>query len=162
MLPIKTLIKRIRATLHDTDAVTYDDEELVDVLNNGIRFIRRTIAEVQPETLIETTTGVLQPGEDSITLEKRPLRIIRVRVGDEIIRQDGYSDLIWRNDNLIYNNQTMIYVEPVIVGSRNNKTLRATNLRHIPDGDKQGFPTAYYKTGLKTIHVWPTPEVETG
>ena len=165
MLPVKKLIKRIRATLHDTDGVTYDDEELIDVLNNGIRFIRRTIAEVHPETLIETRKGILQPGEDSITLDRRPLKIIRVKAGDEIVSsvtEDGESDLIWKNNNLIYNNQAMIYAEPIRDVIFKEKTLHATNLRHIPDEDEQGGPKAYYKTGMKTIHFWPSPKLETG
>ncbi len=164
MLPVKTIIKRIRATLHDSAAVTYDDEELLDVLNNGIRFIRRTIAEVRPEELMETTKGILAPGEDSVTLDKRPLRIIRVRAGDEIISStttDGESDLIYGNQKLIYNNQDLIYVEPIVDAKYKEKTLHATNLRHIPDDDGHGAPAAYYKTGLKTIHFWPVPQVET-
>jgi hypothetical protein len=165
VLPIKTIIKRIRATLHDSDAITYDDEELVDVINNGIRFIRRTIAEIHPETLIETKKGLLQPGEDSVTLDKRPLKIIRVRSGDAVITEsEGESDLIYNNNEIIYNNQKMIYAEPIRTLSfakGRQKTLRATNLRHIPDEDEQGRPLAYYKTGLKTVHFWPVPKVET-
>ena len=164
MLPIKTIIRRIRATLHDSDAVTYDDEELVDVINNGIRFIRRTIAEVHPETLIETTQGLLQPGEDFVTLEKRPLKIIRVRSGEVVITEgETQSDLIYHNRELIYHNQTPIYSRTQIMSFANGKrkTLQATNFRHIPDDDEQGPPTAYYKTGLKTIHFWPPPMVET-
>ena len=165
MLPIKTIIKRIRATLHDSDAITYDDDELVDVINNGIRFIRRTIAEIHPETLIETTQGLLQPGEDFVTLEKRPLKIIRVRSGELVVTEgEKKSALIYHNYNPIYNNKTPIYAERekiLSIADGKRQTLRATNLRHIPDHDEQGQPMAYYKTGLKTIHFWPVPKVET-
>lgn len=164
MLPIKTILKRIRATLHDSDAVNYDDEELIDVLNNGVRFIRRTIAEIQPEILMETEKGVLQPGQSSTTLKERPLKIVRVTAGDEVISsetQEGESDLIYKNQKLIYNNQELIYAEPIVTTNYREKTLLATNLRHIPDGDKEGTPTAYYRTGLKTVHFWPVPMVET-
>ena len=164
MLPIKTILKRIRATLHDSDAVTYDDEELIDVLNNGVRFIRRTIAEIQPEILMETEKGVLSPGQSSVTLKERPLKIVRITAGDEVISsttEEGKSDLIYKNQNLIYNNQDLIYAEPIVTTNYREKTLHATNLRHIPDEDEEGTPREYYRTGLKTIHFWPVPMVET-
>ncbi len=164
MLPIKTILKRIRATLHDSDGVTYDDEELIDVLNNGVRFIRRTIAEIQPEILMETEKGVLSPGQSSVTLKERPLKIVRITAGDEVISsttEEGESDLIYKNQNLIYNNQDLIYAAPIVTTNYRERTLHATNLRHIPDEDKEGTPMEYYRTGLKTIHFWPVPMVET-
>ena len=162
MLPIKTILKRARATLHDSAEITYDDDELLDVVNNGIRFIRRTIAEVQPEMLIETTKGMLDVGVSSVTLDRRPLRIIRVKAGDEEtnVVVDDYSDLIYRNKNLIYNNQTIIYAESTNRTFK-ERTLGATNLRHIPDEDGQGPPQLFYRTGLKTVNFWPVPQKPT-
>lgn len=164
MLPVRTVIKRIRATLHDSDAVTYDDDELIDALNNGIRFIRRTIAEVQPEILMETEKGILKPGQSSVTLKERPLKVVRVTAGSDVISsttEDGESDLIYKNQNLIYNNQDLIYVAPIVTTIYREKTLYATNLRHIPDMDRIGSPKEYYRTGMKNIHFWPVPELET-
>ena len=162
MLSIKAIISSVRTTVHDTDAITYDDEQIVSVINNGIRFIRRTIADVCPEVLISTTKGVLAPGEDTVELAKRPLRMIRVKAGNEIMSSvtDKNSPLIRRNYNLIFNNKNMIFDETTTTTYK-ELTLQETNFRHVPDENGNGKPTMYYRTGLKTIHLWPVPKVET-
>lgn len=162
MLPMQTLVKRIRNTLHDRSDITYDDEEIIDVANNGIRFIRRTIADIQPEMLIETAKGLLPPGQDSVVLDKRPLRMIRVKAGSDILSSvtEKHSELIHKNKKLIYNNNNLIFDETTTTTYK-EKTLGATNLRHIPDENGNGAPTVYYRTGIKTIHFWPVPQVET-
>ncbi len=163
MLPIKTIIKRLRKVVHDTDEINYDDEEILAVINNGLRFIRRTIAEVHPETLMTTVHGTLEPGEDTIELSKRPLQIIRVKSGDEVLKTvtTSNSPLIYRNSSIIYRNKNLIYATTV-TKTYKQKRLTETNLRHIPDDMQPGPPRLYYKTGLKTVHIWPEPEQETG
>ena len=80
MLPIATLVKRIRRMIHDPDSITYDDDEIVDTINNGIRFIRRTIADIRPEMLeADPVTGTLTAGTGRISLSTRPLKILCVR-----------------------------------------------------------------------------------
>ena len=51
MLSVQTLARRIRTRLHDTDEITYSDEEILDCINCGIRFIRRLIASMRPSLL---------------------------------------------------------------------------------------------------------------
>lgn len=82
MLAIQTLARRIRTRLHDTDKITYMDEEILDCINNGVRFIRRTIANIRPALLMSEVKGTLAAGTKSITLEKRPIKIINVTAGD--------------------------------------------------------------------------------
>ena len=85
MIPIKLAIKRIRGAIHDWQHINYSDEEILLVINAGLRFIRRTIADIQPEILMTEFKGKLQGGEDTIQLEKLPLTIIEVTAGDKII-----------------------------------------------------------------------------
>ena len=33
MLPLKTIARRIRIKIHDMDAITYTDEEILDAIN---------------------------------------------------------------------------------------------------------------------------------
>ena len=65
-----------------TDKITYTDEEILDCINNGVRFIRRTIANMRPALLMSEVTGTLAAGTKSITLAKRPIKIINVTAGD--------------------------------------------------------------------------------
>jgi len=81
MLSVQALARRIRYRLHDIDEITYEDEEILDSLNNGIRFIRRTIASIRPALLMTEHSGTLAAGIKSITLETRPMKIINVTVG---------------------------------------------------------------------------------
>lgn len=81
MIPIKLAIKRIRGAIHDYQHINYSDEEILLVINAGVRFIRRTIADIQPEILMSEFKGILQCGEDLIQLKKRPLTIIEVTAG---------------------------------------------------------------------------------
>ena len=82
MIPIKLAIKRIRGAIHDYQHINYSDEEILLVINAGVRFIRRTIADIQPEILMSEFKGILQDGEDLIQLKNRPLTIIEVTAGD--------------------------------------------------------------------------------
>ena len=81
MISVETLARRIRKRLHDNDKITYDDDEILDCINCGIRFIRRLIANMRPALLMSEVEGVLPAGVKSITLENRPTKIICVLAG---------------------------------------------------------------------------------
>ena len=79
MTPIKDIIKKIRIAIHDEDAINYDERDILNVVNAGMRFIRRTIAEIQPELIMTTSAGMLQAGNDTIKLLHIPIKIIELR-----------------------------------------------------------------------------------
>lgn len=162
MHSIRSIVSEVRQTVHDTDSVTYDDNQIVSVINNGIRFIRRTIADVCPEILIATTKGLLAPGQETVELTKRPLRMIRVSAGNEVLSSvtEKHSKMIRKNTDLIFNNQKMIFDETTTTTYK-EKTLKETNFRHVPDGNGSGSPSMFYRMGIKTIHFWPVPQKET-
>ena len=81
MLSVQTLTRRIRQRVHDLDEITYDDEEILDCINCGVRFIRRVIADINPASLLSEHKGVLPKGVKTITLETRPTKIINVTTG---------------------------------------------------------------------------------
>lgn len=139
MLPMKTILKRIRTRIHDVDEIVYDDEEILDVINCGIRFIRRAITEIRPSLLISTVEGTLSAGEKSFELEDLPTKIVHVTAGDRIIKTVGAKKF---------------YSE---------KALHQTELAQVivKGNDVTGTPTDFYLTGLKTINFFPIPEVET-
>ena len=63
MLSMRTLIGKIGVKIHDEERITYDDEEILDAINLGLRFVRRTIVDIQPEILMEEHHGELEAGE---------------------------------------------------------------------------------------------------
>lgn len=164
MLSVQTLARRIRTRLHDTDSIAYDDAEILDCINNGVRFIRRTIANIRPALLLSEVEGVLEAGTKSITLEKRPTKIINVTAGDRIIKTDiWYSgkkiyhdwDKIFRNHNPIYNKH--------IDNTYSEKGLHQTELAFVTPrtSDAQGTPREFFLTGSRTINFFPIPKRET-
>lgn len=162
LLPIKTIIKRARVKLHDTDGITYEDDAILDVANDGIRFIRRSIAQVQPELLLSTVTGTIEAGTQKIELEKNPLAVIEVAAGDRIDRRVlTYDDYLIFGDRVkIAEDLRPICAEHLTVYYKQD-VLQATNLRHIANRMKSGTPTAFYRTGLRSINLFPVPDKTT-
>ena len=162
MLPIKTIIRRIRYKLHDTDSITYDDEQILDTINDGLRFIRRSIAKIQPELISTTRTGTVEAGTRSIELEAKPLAIVDILAGDEveetIVTYDDY--LIFYDQIKIREDYRPICAENITVHYK-ERPLAATNLRHITERKQKGTPVAYWRTGLRTVNFYPIPDKTT-
>ena len=139
MLAMTTILKRIRTRIHDTDEIVYDDDEILEVINCGVRFIRRAITEIRPSLLISTEEKILSAGEKSFELEKVPTKIVHVTAGDRLIKTV---------------NDKKIYAE---------KGLHQTELAQVinSESDLTGTPTDFYLTGLQTINLFPSPERET-
>ena len=164
MLSVQTLARRIRTRLHDTDSITYDDAEILDCINNGVRFIRRVIANTRPALLLSEVEGILEAGTRSIVLEKRPTKIVEVTAGDKLIKTEVYYtgkkiyhdfDKIFRNHNPIYNrHEKRTYSE---------KSLHKTEMAFIVPraSDTKGTPREYFLTGSQTLNFFPIPNRET-
>lgn len=99
MLSVQTLAGRIRTRLHDTDEIEYDDEQILDCINNGVRFIRRTIASIRPALLMTEHKGTLAGGAKSVELPVRPLKIINVTLGanGEFLYETEMATAIYEN-----------------------------------------------------------------
>lgn len=150
--------------LHDTDSITYDDAEILDCINNGVRFIRRIIADTRPALLLSEAEGVLGAGTRSIVLDKRPTRIVEVTAGDRIVKTEVYYtgkkiyhdfDKIFRNHNPIYNrHEKHTYSE---------RSLHKTEMAFIVPrpSDATGAPREYFLTGSQTLNFFPVPNRKT-
>lgn len=165
MLSVQTLARRIRTRLHDTDKITYDDAEILDCINNGVRFIRRTIANVRPALLMSETEGILEAGTKSITLEKRPTKIINVTAGDQIIKSEDVYDRkkIYHLWEKIYGNPRPIYTLPTKVHTYLEKGLHETEMAFVVPrrNNVTGTPREFFLTGSQTINFFPIPVVPT-
>lgn len=99
MLSVQTLARRIRQRLHDTDEITYDDENILDCINCGVRFIRRIIARVRPALLMSESGGTLPAGVNAITLDVRPLKIINVTANGKALTATEMAFAIHNESN---------------------------------------------------------------
>lgn len=81
MLSVQTLAGRIRSRLHDKKELTYEDSDILDCINCGVRFIRRIIAATRPALLTSEHKGVLPSGVSAVTLATRPTKVINVTIG---------------------------------------------------------------------------------
>lgn len=164
MLSVQTLARRIRTRLHDSDSITYDDTEILDCINCGIRFIRRTIADTRPALLMSETEGILEAGTKSITLEKRPTKIINVSTGDRIIKTEIFytSKKIYHNREKIWHNHNSIYNKHV-EHTYSEKALHETEMAFIVprSTEAKGTPREFFLTGTQTINFFPVPTTPT-
>ena len=136
MLPVTTIIRRIRSRLHDLDNINYTDEEILDALNMGLRFIRRAIVDIRPSLLIETYESTVAAGE----------RFIKLRPP------------MYQNYNQVWHNATPIYTTKK-VDTYSEAGIKQTELAHkvMDKNDLTGIPKEFYLTGEKTIHFVPIP-----
>lgn len=162
LTPIKDVIRKIRIAIHDEDCINYDDRDVLNVINVGLIFIRRTIAELQPELLMETTVGLLKPFEDTIILRNIPMKIIELTAGDKILSstKNFASKKIRSNFDKVFGNSTGVYsqYETKIFDER---PLEETTLHHIQNKSAVGKPRSFYRTGLRQLKLHPKPQKET-
>lgn len=88
MLTVKEMIERIRAETNDEQETGYTDADLIHYLNDGIRFLRRTIFTINPMLLVNMEQrGKCIKGDDAITLDNMVSHICSVRVGGTLLEQ---------------------------------------------------------------------------
>ena len=162
MTPIKDIIKKIRIAIHDEDAINYDERDILNVVNAAMRFIRRTIAEIQPELIMTTSAGILQAGNDTIKLQHIPIKIVELTAGDKVISSTEHfaSKKVRSNFDKVFGNATRIYsrYDTKIFDER---PLEETNFQHIRKKTAEGKPHWFYREGLKNLKVYPKPKKET-
>lgn len=163
MLPVMEAVHRIRTAVHDDEQrINYSDEEILNALNAGLRVIRRTITDIQPEILMETMTGVLEAGQDEIRLTRRPLMILDVTAGNKILstRKGESNEKVFKSNAPIFGSRTPIYSKYELKNFAERK-LAETNLQHIRDNFATGRPKCFYRVGMQSLKVHPKPRVET-
>lgn len=163
MLPMRAVIKRVRAAVHDDEQrINFSDGEILPAVNAGLRIIRRTIADIQPEILMTTATGLLEAGQDEIKLKCRPLTIIEVTAGDKVLSKvEGYANKkIFHNHAKICGCPTMIYSRYELKNFAERK-LEETNLQHIRERFLIGQPKCFYRAGMQSLKVHPKPRAQT-
>ena len=163
MLRISEIARRIRVAIHDEDCITYEDDQIIDAINLGMRFIRRVIMEQQPEVLMTESKGVLKSGANEIRFERAPLQIIEVAIGTELMKLDRWkaNDKIYHNWEKVYGNVTKIYSWEEYREYKESPIMQ-TNLHHVRNRYESGRPKCWYRLGENRLRLSPIPDREIG
>lgn len=136
---LKELMQKIRINTHDNDSLEYTDVTLINYINDGIRFIRRIILDLDPMLIAEYTTG-----NTGITTETES-----VNEDGETVTTTTISDFY-----VIDLGQKVSAVIDVRIGG---KLISAVNPRLIPDETEIGDPAGYHVVGFRKIMLYPRP-----
>lgn len=148
-MTVKDIIERIRASTHDNDKLDYTDEQFINYINNGIRFVRRTILAIDTYLLCDTVTGVNElPTEE----EEQPQENENVIIDDEATSSEEEAEPV--DLAVIKMEKPFSSIESVRV---NGRTLRPINPRLIDEPDREGEAHCYFAAGFNNIHLWPRP-----
>lgn len=138
MLTFQDMIERIRATTHDEQETGYTDDTLVKFLNDGVRFIRRMVFDINADLLVDADlTGELPAGTATVALTEMTASSDGAEVETAV---------------------RLAHVTEVRAGGR---LLAPCQRREIDDMTQTGTPTCYYLMGFSNIGFWPVPEVAT-
>lgn len=90
MLTAKAIIERVRMNTYDKQETGFTDEMLLGYINDGIRLLRRTILDVNPDLLADYDyITTLKAGENRVNLVESSVNVTLSRVVD--VRIDGHT-----------------------------------------------------------------------
>lgn len=78
-MKVKQVVKLVRMKITDEDINRWNDYQILDVINEAVRFIRNIFITNQPTMISQKITGELTEGENVIELEFVPLNYVDVR-----------------------------------------------------------------------------------
>lgn len=88
MTKLSDFIIKLRAMTHDEREIEYDDNDFMNYINDGLRFVRRVILDTYPSMLADMLLeGVLHTNRDIIYLYDAPTRILSVKMNGKRLRQ---------------------------------------------------------------------------
>ena len=95
MLTASNIIEKVRWNINDQQKTGFSDEMLLGFINDGIRLLRRTIMDTNPDLLQDYDyIGTLSAGVSRIALTDassvtvRLSRVIEVRVGGKVVPRE--------------------------------------------------------------------------
>lgn len=136
MLRVSEIIKEIRNRTHDEQETGYTDETLISYINDGIRFIRRTIFSINPLLLADfLQQGELEISQRNIFLSK----LVIDEIGDE--------------------QEQPVKIARICSVRVDGRELEQVNPADIYDTKHTGKPEFYYLTGFSTVNLFPIPDI---
>lgn len=93
-MTVQDLIYRIRDNVHDNDELEYDDSTLIAYINDGARFVRRTLLDIDSALLAgDPIEGETEEGQKYISLEQSVSSIIYVVVNGRKLKAINIRDI---------------------------------------------------------------------
>ena len=91
---IKDMIIHIRHAIHDEQMTGFADEEILSYINDGVKFLRRTIMDIYPFFLADIKVeGELEQGATDIDLGEKVTRLLDVHVDGRQIQPINPMDI---------------------------------------------------------------------
>lgn len=90
---ISDIVRLVRLKIADTDSVQFTDEDVLMVVNEGLRFIREIYMDEMPETVCDVNEEYITAGHNTITLENKLLKIINVRCNGKNLHYSKLKDI---------------------------------------------------------------------
>ena len=94
ILNVKEMITHIRHAIHDEQMTGFADEELLSYINDGVKFLRRTIMDIYPFFLADVKVeGELEKGMSDIDLGEKVTKLLDVHVNGRQIQAINPMDI---------------------------------------------------------------------
>ncbi|EGO63495.1 hypothetical protein [Acetonema longum] len=93
---VSELVERVRYRIVDTQNIGYKTPELLDYINEGHKFLRRTVSKHAPLMLSTAETGFTEPGVATSNLSLKAVKILELRINGKKITKvdlDSVQDL---------------------------------------------------------------------
>lgn len=134
MLTVKDMTARVRGRTHDEQETGYTDDTILGYINDGIRFLRRTVVSINPALIADVDIEGTQPaGQAKLILS--------------VVETDAEG-------NKTAMPVTVTHIAEVRADGRR---LSQVDRQNISDTQVAGTPTHYYVQGFNTIGFYPVP-----
>lgn len=90
---ISDIVKLVRLKINDLESIQFADEDVLMIVNEGLRFIREIYMDEMPETICDIKTENLDAGDNKIILDDKLLKIIDIRVNGKSLHYSKLKDI---------------------------------------------------------------------
>lgn len=91
---LKDILYYTRIKINDTNAYRFTDEDMTNIVNEAIRFIRNIFIKEVPDMLVDPAIeGVLESGENSIQLTVQPVQYTDVRCNGKLLHKTSIHSI---------------------------------------------------------------------
>lgn len=147
MLSVTDMIKHIRTNTHDIEETGYSDDELLVYINDAVRFIRRTILDINPILLADVPIiGNLPANQSSIELPNIVSKILTVQCNNielEVMDNTVMDNKTGRPESYFLSGFKVINFYPVPDISVRYLIRVVSDLKLLSLADNSPFPTDF-------------------
>lgn len=147
-MKVEKVIKLVRMKITDEDTNRWANYQIVDVINEAVRFIRNIFISNQPTMLTQKISGVLAAGENVIELEFIPINYTDVRCNGKRLHLTSIhsvddTELKGEPEVFIPSGATAIEVYPIPDRVYQYSILAIPAAKELTEEDELPFPEDY-------------------